>query len=98
MVDESTIKTRGAVTEGLVVRDRGKKTVIVQRDLVRSVPKYERYIRTRSKVAAHNPDSIGAKNGDWVQIEECRKISKTKAWIVTKIVKKSAAPVIVRKQ
>jgi small subunit ribosomal protein S17 len=89
MVDESTIRTRGAVVEGKVVRDRGKKTVIVQRDLVAFVPKYERYIRKRSKIAAHNPDSIGAKVGDWVQIEECRRISKTKAWIVTKILRRA---------
>jgi len=89
MVDESTIKTRGAVMEGEVVRDRGKRTVVVQRDIVRTVPKYERYIRTRSKVPAHNPDSIGAKVGDLVEIAECRKISKTKAWIVTKIIRKA---------
>ena len=89
MVDESTIKTRGAVIEGKVVRDGGKKTVVVQRDLVRFVPKYERSIRTRSKVPAHNPDAIGAKMGDLVRIEECRKISKTKAWIVTKIIRKA---------
>jgi len=89
MVDESSIKTRGAVLEGKVVRDRGKKTVIVQRDLVSFVPKYERYIRKRSKIAAHNPESIDAKVGDWVQIEECRKISKTKAWIVTKVLRRA---------
>ena len=89
MVDESSIKTRGAVLEGKVVRDRGKKTVIVQRNLVSFVPKYERYIRKRSKIAAHNPESIDAKVGDWVQIEECRKISKTKAWIVTKVLRRA---------
>ena len=89
MVKESSIRTRGAVLEGRVVRDRGKKTVVVQRDLVRFVPKYERYVRTRSKIAAHNPEPIGAKVGDWVQIAECRKISKTKAWIVTKVLRKS---------
>ena len=83
------IKTRGAVMEGKVVADRAKKTVTVQRDLVRFVPKYERYIRVRSKVPAHNPEEINAKIGDWVQIEECRKISKTKAWTVTKIIKKA---------
>lgn len=93
MVDEKSggkaIKTRGAVVEGKVVKDRCKKTVIVQRDLVRTAPKYERYIRTRSKIPAHNPDAIGAKAGDWVRIEECRKISKTKAWIVTKVLRKA---------
>jgi len=85
----AAVATRGAVLEGTVVKDRGKKTVVVQRDLVRFVPKYERYLRSRSKIPAHNPDEIGAKNGDVVQIEECRRISKTKSWIVTKIVKKA---------
>ncbi|MDD5317476.1 MAG: 30S ribosomal protein S17 [Candidatus ainarchaeum sp.] len=93
MVDEKSggksIRTRGAVMEGRVVKDRAKKTVIVQRDLVRPVPKYERSIRVRSKVPAHNPDGIGAKAGDWVQIEECRKLSKTKAWVVTKVLRKA---------
>ncbi|MDE1797916.1 MAG: 30S ribosomal protein S17, partial [Candidatus Micrarchaeota archaeon] len=41
-----------------------------------------------SKIAAHNPDEIGARIGDLVEIAECRKISKTKAWIVTKVVVK----------
>ena len=83
------MKTRGAVVEGEVVSDRGKKTVVVQRDLVKFMPKYERYIRTRSKVSAHNPECIDAKEGDIVKIEECRKISKTKAWVVTSVVKKA---------
>lgn len=81
--------TRGAVVEGEVVSDRGKKTVIVQRNLVKYLPKYERYIRLRSKIAAHNPDCVDAKTGDVVKIEECRKISKTKAWVVTSVVKRA---------
>ena len=83
-------KTRGAVVEGEVVR-AGRKTVVVQRDLVRHMSKYERYIRTRSKIAAHNPECVGAKVGDIVKVEECGKISKTKAWVVTGIVKAAGA-------
>lgn len=81
-------KTRGAIVEAEVVR-AGRKTVTVQRDLVRYMPKYERYIRTRAKMAAHNPECVGAKVGDVVKVEECGKISKTKAWVVTGIVKKA---------
>ncbi len=83
-------KTRGAVVEGEVVKV-GRKTAIVQRNLVRYLSKYERYIRTRSKIAAHNPECISAKVGDVVKVEECGKISKTKAWVVTGIVKKAGA-------
>ncbi|MFH0927482.1 MAG: 30S ribosomal protein S17, partial [Candidatus Micrarchaeota archaeon] len=88
------ISTRGFTVQGVVVSDKRKKTVTVQRDLVSYVPKYRRYARKISKIAAHNPDEIGAKLGDLVEIAECRKISKTKAWIVTKIVKKGAGHII----
>mgnify|MGYP001194449411 FL=1 len=81
-------KTRGAVVEAEVAR-AGRKTVIVQRDLVKYVPKYERYVRTKARMAAHNPECIGAKVGDLVKVEECGKISKTKAWVVTKVVKRA---------
>lgn len=79
------VSKRGSIIQGVVVSDRSKRTVVVQRDLVTYVPKYKRYARKISKISAHNPDEIGAKMGDVVEIAECRRISKTKAWIVTKI-------------
>ena len=83
-----TLRTRGAVAEGRVVSDKGKNTVIVERALIRFVSKYERYLRSRSRVPAHNPDCIGAKVGDLVRMAECRKISKTKAWTVVEVIKR----------
>jgi len=80
--------------QGVVVSDKRKRTVTVQRDLVTYVPKYKRYARKISKIAAHNPDEIGAHTGDVVEIAECRKISKTKAWIVTKIIAKGAGHLV----
>jgi len=88
------LSTRGFTVQGVVVSDRRKKTVTVQRDLVTYVPKYRRYARKISKIAAHNPDEMGARLGDVVEIAECRKISKTKAWMVTKILKKGPGHII----
>ncbi len=85
------LKVRGARTEGVVVSDKGKNTVIIERDLVKFISKYERYARRKSKIAAHNPPCIGAKLGDTVEIGECRKLSKTKAWTVTKVLAKAEA-------
>jgi small subunit ribosomal protein S17 len=85
--------TRGLILRGIVVSDKAKKTVIVQRNLVAYIPKYQRYARKISKIAAHNPPEINAQLGDEVEIAECRKISKTKAWIVTKIIKKGSGHV-----
>ncbi|MEM4348144.1 MAG: 30S ribosomal protein S17 [Candidatus Anstonellaceae archaeon] len=92
------IVARGHIKVGKVVSDRAKKTVIVEMDTLEYFPKYKRYARSKSRIPAHNPDSIGAKLGDIVEIAECRKISKTKAWIVTKIIKKAEGEVVIEKK
>ncbi len=81
-----TISTRGHRTIGNVVSVRAKRTAIVEREAVMRVKKYARYARTKSRIAAHHPDCMDARVGDVVEIQECRKISKTKAWAITKIV------------
>ena len=82
------LSVRGFITTGVVVSDRAKRTVIVQRDMVTYISKYKRYARKISKIAAHNPDEINARTGDVVQIAECRRMSKTKAWVVIKVLTK----------
>lgn len=83
-----TISTRGFRIVGNVVSARGKRTAIVEREALVRIAKYARYARGKSRIAAHNPDCMAAAVGDVVQIEECRKISKTKAWVVSKIISK----------
>jgi small subunit ribosomal protein S17 len=91
------IVARGKTKVGIVISDRNKKTVTVEWDTVKYFRKYQRYARSKSKIHAHNPESINASVGDLVEISECRKISKTKAWIVTKIIKKAAELLIEKK-
>ncbi len=89
------IVARGHTSAGLVVSDRSKKTIIVEIESLEYFPKYKRSARSKSRIHVHNPDSIGAKLGDTVEIAECRKISKTKAWVVTKILKKVKGIVVI---
>lgn len=95
---KGAIVTRGHVRSGTVVSDRSKKTVIIESATLDYFPKYKRSARGHSRVPAHNPDSIGAKLGDEVEIAECRKISKTKSWTVTKILRKAAGTVVLEKK
>ena len=81
-------KFRGMQFEGLVVSAKAKKTVIVEVNYNRFVYKYERSLRKRSRIPAHNPDCISAKLNDTVNIAETRRLSKTKSFVVTNIVKK----------
>lgn len=89
------IVPRGRVRVGKVVSDRSKKTVVVEWETLERFPKYKRFARSKSRLPAHNPDEVGAKLGDIVEISECRKISKTKAWVVTKIIKKAEGKVVI---
>jgi len=77
-----SLKTRGLVLEGKVVSDKMQGTVIVQKESMIKVKKYERYRRMRSKVPAHNPPCINARKGDSVRIMECRRLSKTVSFAV----------------
>ena len=86
---ERPLSLRGHVTEGVVVSDKNKLTVVVEKPSLTYISKYKRYARTHSRIAAHYPVEINAKLGDLVRIEECRRISKTKAWVVTSIVRKA---------
>ncbi len=88
------IVSRGHVRTGTVVSDRSKKTVVVESEALEYFPKYRRYARSKTRIPVHNPDSLHAKLGDIVEISECRKISKTKAWIVTRIVEAAVGKVV----
>lgn len=76
------LPVRGRVLEGVVVSSKMDKTIIVQHDYFRYVPKFMRYERSRSRIPSHNPPCIEAKEGDRVKIAECRPISKTVSFVV----------------
>ncbi len=78
------LSTRGAILDGIVASDKMKGTIIVQRDYYIKSRKYDRYRIVKSRIPAHNPQCMGAKAGDRVKIMECRKLSKTVSFVVTK--------------
>jgi small subunit ribosomal protein S17 len=77
-----SLPVRGRAFEGVVTSDRMNRTVTVVLDRMHHVSKYERYERRTSKIHAHNPPCIEAKVGDKVRIMECRRLSKTKSFVV----------------
>jgi small subunit ribosomal protein S17 len=77
-----TLSVRGRTFECIVARDKMQRTVTVELERMQVIPKYERYERRTSKLHAHNPPCIAAKVGDRVKVMECRRLSKTKAFVV----------------
>jgi len=76
------LKVRGKIIVGVVESDKMKNSVVVRRDYLHYIKKYMRYEKRRSKILAHNPPCIGAKQGDIVKIAECRPISKNISFVV----------------
>lgn len=73
---------------GRVVSDKRSKSITV---LIERRTKHELYgkiVAKTSKYQAHDENNE-YKVGDVVEISECRPISKTKAWTVTRLVEKA---------
>ncbi|MFT4593615.1 MAG: small subunit ribosomal protein S17 [Phycisphaerales bacterium] len=70
---------------GVVTSDTRDKSCKVEIQFSVKHPKYGKFIRRRSLIQAHDANNE-AKLGDKVEIAECRPISKTKSWVVTRIV------------
>lgn len=82
------LKVRGRIFEGIVISAKRKATVTVRRDYLRYLKKYERYEKRSSKLHAHNPSCINAREGDFVKIAETRPLSKTKNFVVVEVIKR----------
>jgi small subunit ribosomal protein S17 len=80
------------VLQGVVVSDKGDKTVVVRVERRVMHPVYKKYVTRSKRYAAHDADNRWHA-GDAVRIEESRPISKTKHWVVAGPVGKTAAAV-----
>ena len=80
-----TIVTRGRKFEGNVIRKFDKR-VTIEFERVNFIRKYERYLKTKTKMHARLPEALKDQIniGDLIQIQECRPISKITHHIVIK--------------
>lgn len=86
-MSEQVEKVRRALV-GRVVSDKMQKTVTVLVERRVKHPLYGKIITRSAKYHAHVEEG-GAAEGDLVEIEECRPISRTKTWRVTRVVEKA---------
>ena len=75
---------------GRVVSDKMDKTVTVLVERRVKHPMYDKIIVRSKKYHAHN-EGNEAKQGDLVEIQECRPLSKSKSWSVSKLLEKAVA-------
>jgi small subunit ribosomal protein S17 len=82
------IKQHRKTLVGEVISDKMDKTVVVEVTRYLTHPFYRKILNRRTKIHAHDEENQ-CRVGDIVEIAESRPVSKTKAWVVTKIVRKA---------
>ena len=86
-MSEQTKLTR--TETGRVVSDKMDKTITVLVERRVKHPLYGKYVKRSTKLHAHDEHNE-CKEGDVVTIEECRPLSKSKAWRLVKVVEKAS--------
>jgi small subunit ribosomal protein S17 len=82
--DAVAAKTR----QGIVVSDKGEKSITVRIDIARRHPTYEKVVRRSRTLHAHDEQNE-AGEGDTVRIVETRPLSKTKRWRLVEVLEKA---------
>jgi len=76
------------VRQGIVVSNKGNKSITVRIDIARRHPTYEKIVRRSRTLHAHD-ERNEAGEGDVVRIIETRPLSKTKRWRLVDVVEKA---------
>lgn len=76
------------VRQGIVVSNKGDKSITVRIDIARRHPTYEKIVRRSRTLHAHD-ERNEAGEGDVVQVVETRPLSKTKRWRLVGILEKA---------
>lgn len=76
------------VRQGVVVSNKGEKSITVRIDIVRRHPTYEKVVRSSRTLHAHDEQNE-AGEGDIVRVVETRPLSKTKRWRLVEVVEKA---------
>lgn len=74
---------------GTVVSNKMDKTVVILVERLVQHPLYKKYVRKRSRFAAHD-EGNACNIGDKVIISESRPLSRMKRWRVCEILEKAA--------
>jgi small subunit ribosomal protein S17 len=85
---ESTAGSAERTLTGRVVSNRMQKTITVSVERLVKHGKYGKYVRRTTKLLAHDENGE-CREGDLVDITECRRLSSRKSWRLVRVVKRA---------
>lgn len=83
MIEQSNKKLR-RVLQGRVISDKMQKTITVLIEKRIQHPLYGKFVTKSKKYHAHD-ETNQCRAGDMVEISESRPLSKTKAWVLARV-------------
>ncbi|EPY33765.1 small subunit ribosomal protein S11e [Strigomonas culicis] len=82
----SNVVIRGRLLRGLVHSKKMKRTLIIRRNYLHFIKKYQRYQKRHKSLAVHCSPCFDPKQGDEVIVGQCRPLSKTIRYNVLEVV------------
>jgi small subunit ribosomal protein S17 len=79
---------RPKVRQGVVVSEKGDKTITVAIDVVKRHQRYHKIMRSTVKLYAHD-ERNDAHEGDTVRVQECRPMSRSKRWRLVEVLERA---------
>ena len=81
----SKVTIRGRILKGIVISTKMERTIVIRRDYLHYVPKYNRYEKRHRNISAHCSPAFKVKEGDIVTVGECRPLCKSVCFNVLKV-------------
>merc|ERR1719476_164656 len=85
------VSIRGRILKGVVKTAKMKRTIIIRRNYLHYIKKYNRFEKRHKNVAAHYSPCFRIHEGDSVVVGQCRPLAKTVRFNVLQITAKSSA-------
>ncbi|KAI3000412.1 hypothetical protein CBS147346_7102 [Aspergillus niger] len=87
------VSIRGRILTGRVVSTKMHRTIVIRREYLHYVPKYNRYEKRHKNLAAHVSPAFRVEEGDWVTVGQCRPLSKTVRFNVLRVLPRTGKAV-----
>ncbi|XP_074661924.1 small ribosomal subunit protein uS17-like isoform X2 [Tubulanus polymorphus] len=82
------VHIRGRILSGVVIKMKMQRTIVIRRDYLHYVRKYNRFEKRHKNMSVHlSPCFRDVQLGDVVTVGECRPLSKTVRFNVVKVAK-----------
>ena len=87
------VSIRGRILTGTVVSTKMHRTIIIRREYLHYIPKYSRYEKRHTNLAAHCSPAFRVVEGDQVTVGQCRPLSKTVRFNVLRVLPRTGKAV-----